>query len=35
MEEIEEAIKAEVGFSLTKHKLELNGICDECRRNKK
>ena len=35
MEEIEEAIKAEVGFSLTKHKLELNGICDECKRNKK
>ena len=32
MEEIEEAIKAKVGFSLTKHKLELNGICDECKK---
>ena len=32
MEEIEEAIKARVGFSLTKHKLELNGICDECKK---
>ena len=31
MEEIEEAIKAKVGFSLTKHKLELNGICDKCK----
>lgn len=34
MEEIEEAIKAKVGFSLTKHKLELNGICDECKKIK-
>ncbi|WP_066892369.1 Fur family transcriptional regulator [Clostridium nigeriense] len=34
MEEIEEAIKAQVGFSLTKHKLELNGICDKCKKRK-
>ena len=34
MEEIEEAIKAQVGFSLTKHKLELNGICDKCKKEK-
>lgn len=34
MEEIEEAIKNKVGFSLTKHKLELNGICDKCKDNK-
>ena len=34
MEEIEEAIKAKVGFSLTQHKLELNGICDQCKKNK-
>ncbi|MBQ6819886.1 MAG: transcriptional repressor [Clostridium sp.] len=34
MEEIEEAIKAKVGFSLTEHKLELNGICDSCKNNK-
>ena len=34
MEEIEEAIKAKVGFSLTKHKLELNGICDDCKKFK-
>lgn len=33
MEEIEEAIKAKVGFSLTQHKLELNGICDQCKNN--
>lgn len=33
MEEIEEAIKAKVGFSLTQHKLELNGICDQCKKN--
>ena len=34
MVEIEEAIKAQVGFSLTKHKLELNGICDKCKKRK-
>lgn len=34
MEEIEEAIKAKVGFSLTEHKLELNGVCDECKKLK-
>ncbi|MDU5111333.1 MAG: Fur family transcriptional regulator [Clostridium sp.] len=34
MEEIEEAIKAKVGFSLTQHKLELNGICDQCKKEK-
>ena len=34
MEEIEEAIKAKVGFSSTQHKLELNGICDQCKKNK-
>lgn len=35
MEEIEEAIKARVGFSLTQHKLELTGICDQCKKNEK
>lgn len=32
MEEIEEVIKAKVGFSLTEHKLELSGICGECKK---
>ena len=34
MEEIEEVIKAQAGFSLTEHKLELKGVCDECRDKK-
>lgn len=33
MEEVEEAIKVQVGFSLTEHKLELKGICDECKKS--
>jgi len=33
MEEVEEAIKVQVGFSLTEHKLELKGICDQCKKS--
>jgi Fur family transcriptional regulator, ferric uptake regulator len=34
MEEIEESIKTQAGFSLTEHKLELKGICDKCKNEK-
>ncbi|GAB6167756.1 Fur family transcriptional regulator [Clostridium carnis] len=34
MEQIEEIIKAQAGFSLTEHKLELKGVCDECKKIK-
>ncbi|ASW43159.1 Fur family transcriptional regulator [Clostridium isatidis] len=34
MEEIEEIIKAQAGFSLTEHKLELKGVCEECKDKK-
>lgn len=32
MEQIEEIIKLQVGFSLIEHKLELKGICDKCKK---
>ncbi|AYE33484.1 Fur family transcriptional regulator [Clostridium septicum] len=35
IDQIEEIIKKEVGFSLTEHKLELKGICDICKNKKR
>lgn len=32
MEEIEELIKMKAGFSLTEHKLEMKGICEDCKK---
>lgn len=32
MEELEELIKEKVGFNLIEHKLELRGICEECKK---
>ncbi|ATD54581.1 Fur family transcriptional regulator [Clostridium chauvoei] len=32
IEQIEEIIKKQVGFSLTEHKLEMKGICDKCKK---
>lgn len=31
MQHIEEFLKAQVGFTLKEHKLEMKGVCDDCK----